>query len=69
MSTGHAISGTGLLISLGVHTIVAKYPSNQIINTNNSFILEVIVLAYIKMSIDLVGFPQWSSNCDLNGWK
>ena len=69
MSIGHAINGARLLTPLKVDTIVTKYPNNQITNTNNSFILEVIVLAYIGMNIILMSFLQWSSNCDLNGQK
>ena len=69
MSIGHAISGAGLLIPLGVNTIVTKYPNNQITNNNNNFIVEVIVFAYIGISIYLVDFPWRSSNYDLNGWK
>ena len=30
MATRHAINGAGLLIPLGVNTIVTKYPSNQL---------------------------------------
>ena len=68
MSTGHAISGTRLLIPLEVDTIVTKYSNNQITNNNNNnFIVEIIILVYIGMSIYLVDFPQQSSNCDLNG--
>ena len=69
MSIGHAISGAGLLTPLGVDTIVTKYPNNHITNNNSNFIVEVIVLAYIRISIYFVDFPQWSSNCNLNGWK
>ena len=57
MSTRHAINGVRLLTSLAVDTIVTKYPSNQIINKKNKIIVEVIILAYIGMSIYLVDFP------------
>ena len=43
MSTGHAITGAGLLIPLEVNTIVTKYPSNQITNNNSNFIVEIII--------------------------
>ena len=69
MSTGHTINDAGLLTPLGINTTVTKYPSNQITNNNSSFVVKVIVLAYFVMCIYLVDFPQWSSNCDLNGWK
>ena len=67
MSIGHAISGVELLTPLGVDTIVIKYPSNQITNNSSNFIVEVIILAYIRMSIYLGDFPWWWSNCDING--
>ena len=69
MSTRHAISGAELLTLLGMDTIVTKYPSNQITNNNNNYIVEVVILAYIGMSIYLVDFPRRSSNHDLNGLK
>ena len=69
MSIGHVISGARLLTPLRVNIIVTIYPNNQITNNNNDFIAKFNILAYIGMSIYLVGFPRQSSNCDLNGWK
>ena len=57
MFTGYAINGAGLLIPLMVDTIVTKYPSNQVTNNNNNFIVKVIVFVYIEMRIYFGGFP------------
>ena len=53
MATGHAISGAGLLIPLGVDTIVAIY-----LETSSTIIIIIVelLLAYVGVSIYLVGF-------------
>ena len=52
IATGHAISGAGLLIPLGVDTIVTIYPE-----TSSTIIIIVeLLLAYVGVSIYLVGF-------------
>ena len=53
MATGHAISGAGLPIPLGVDTIVTIYPE-----TSSTIIIIIVelLLAYVGVSIYLVGF-------------
>ena len=57
MSTGHAISGAGLLIFVGVDTVVTKQPSNQITNTSNNLITEVYYFNICWDEYLFGGFP------------
>ena len=57
ISKEHAINGGGLLTLFEMNTIVIKYLNNQITNNISNLIVEVIILAYIRMNIYLVDFP------------